>query len=467
MKIKNLFIAFILILINFQTYSQSNPTWGKIISSAYLENHSYEVLEKICDEAGGRLLGSNKNIKAISILSDELSKMNLHVAREKFSVPGWVRGNDEVTLLNPVDRKLKAIALGYVNKTPEFTADLVYAKYGMEENYLGLDVKGKIVLVTQEAPPHQEGIFRSEAIEIAAKNGAIAILFIDNREGGLCLAGVSNFQGNPAKIPAFSLTLEEGKWLMRLSDKNESVKIKIKTDSFCKNVQTENVVLTFPGEVKDKIVVGAHIDAWDLGQGGIDNGLGTAILFDLARILNDYSKENYYTIELVWFNGEELGLWGSKKYLEMHKKDKIIAMINLDMTGTPTGFNAMGFDEFVPVLKNIKNRLNGFDLKDGVISSPGTNSDHMPFMFEGIPTLSLLAHLDENMYKYYHESGDSFDKVNKKYLSDATAIVSILVTELSNNKEFKFRRRTKKEMAELLENANLKNRLIRQGEWKF
>ncbi len=230
---------------------------------------------------------------------------------------------------------------------------------------------------------------------------------------------------------------------------------------------TANTVVSFKGKVNSKIVIGAHFDSWDLGQGAVDNGIGTAILFDVARLLNKFSPDNYYSIDLVWFNGEELGLWGSKNYMKMHAKDSIIAMINMDMTGSPTGFNVMGFDEFIPFFNNLKERMNGFNLSTGVISSPGTNSDHMPFMFAGIPTFSLPAHLEENMYKYYHERGDSFDKVNKKYLSDAAAVVSIMAEELANDKNLKFRIRSSNEMVNMFKQYKLDGILKREGEWIY
>jgi Zn-dependent M28 family amino/carboxypeptidase len=232
-------------------------------------------------------------------------------------------------------------------------------------------------------------------------------------------------------------------------------------------METANTIVTFPGKSDEKIVIGAHFDSWDLGQGSVDNGIGTATLYDVARLIHKFSPENYYTIELVWFNGEELGLWGSKRYVEIHKGEKIRAMINMDMTGYPTGFNAMGIDEFIPMLNDLREKLNGFNLNAGVVNSPWTNSDHMPFMFAGIPTITLQAHLDEDMYKYYHEAGDTFDKVNKKYLSETAAVVSILATELADNKTLIINHRTDKEMIELFKKHGLDKRLKRQNEWIF
>ncbi len=460
-------IIALLLFSSLTIFSQPSIKLREIIGSAYLENKSYNVLERLCDEAGGRLIGSEINEKAMSILKDELKNIGYEAKFEKFTIPGWVRGNDQVIMRSPTERKLQAVALGYVEKTPTFDANVVYAKYGLEENYKNLNVKDKIVLVTQETPPGKEQLLRYQALDIAARHGAKAILYINERTGFLNLAGMGNFNGNETKIPAYSLTFEEGKWIERLIERNIPVTIEITTNSYCKEINSANIVASLEGKVKSKIVIGAHFDSWDLGQGAVDNGVGTAILFDVARLLKKFSPNNYYSIDFVWFNGEEFGLWGSKKYVEMHKQDSIIAMINMDMTGTPTGFNVMGFNEFIPFFENVKNQLNGFNLYSGVVSSPGTNSDHMYFMFDGIPTFEIQAHLDENMYKFYHERGDTFDKVNEKYLSDASAVVSVLVSELSNASNLSFKKKNAHEMVELFKHYGLDKRLKNQGEWIY
>jgi Zn-dependent M28 family amino/carboxypeptidase len=346
-------------------------------------------------------------------------------------------------------------------------APVVDAEYGFEESYQAIDASGKIVLVTQQAPPGKTPLLRLEMIENAARHQAKGILFINDRNGTLTLEGMSNFEGKPSLIPAYSITSEEGKWIERLLKNGEMVRVRLKTDSYCAEAHTANIVATLPGESKRKIVVGAHFDSWDMGQGAVDNGIGSAILFDVARLMKIYSSNNRYTVEFVWFNGEEFGLWGSKKYAEMHASDDIAVMVNMDMTGTPTGFNAMGYDEFIPFLKTLASGLDGFELKGGVVSQPSLSSDHQSFMLCGIPVLSLQAHLDEDMGKYYHEMGDTFDKVGKRYLSDAAAIVSVLVSELANDRSVNTHHRTAKETVELMKKFKLDDRLKKMKAWNF
>lgn len=447
--------------------SQLKNPWNEMIGSAYTGNRSYAMLQKLCDEAGGRVMGTAVNEKAMAILIRELKTIGFEARKESFTAPGWIRGNDEVTIVEPVVLVLRTVPLGYVDRHAAFEAPVVDAGYGFEESYKTISAAGSIVLVTQEVPHGKTPLLRYEAIDIAARHGAKGIVFTNDRNGTLTLEGMSNFEGRPSAVPAYSLTFEEGKRIERLLKGGQPVRVRMKTESRCAEVTTANVIATLPGEVSKKIIIGAHFDSWDMGQGAIDNGIGTAILFDLARLLNAYSPRNHYTVEFVWFNGEELGLWGSKNYVAMHASDEIAAMINLDMTGTPTGFNAMGTDEFVPILKDIVTRLNGFDLTAGVANQPGTNSDHQPFMLKGIPTLDLQAHLEDDMGKYYHEKGDTFDKVNKRYLSDAAAVASVLVSELANQRTAKFERRSDAQTIELLKRHKLDERLKKMREWPF
>ena len=462
-------ISAVLMLIPVLLFAQGGDKsrWNSMIGSAYTDNRSYALLQRICDEAGGRTMGSPANEKAMSILLEGLDFIGYEARKEEFTAPGWIRGAEEAAITEPFQRTLRAIALGYVDKHAAVEAPVVYAEYGFEESYQTIDAAGKIVLLTQQAPPGKTPLLRLEMIENAARHLAKGILFINDRNGTLTLEGMSNFEGKPSLIPAYSITSEEGKWIERLLKKGENVRVRLKTDSYCADVHTANIVATLPGESKRKIVIGAHFDSWDMGQGAVDNGIGSAILYDLARLMKIYSPDNRYTVEFVWFNGEELGLWGSKKYVEMHASDDIAVMVNMDMMGTPTGFNAMGYDEFIPFLKTIAGGLDGFELKSGVISQPGLSSDHQSFMLRGIPVLSLQAHLDEEMGKYYHEMGDTFDKVGKRYLSDAAAIVSVLVSELANDRSVDTHRRNVKETVELMKKYKLDEHLKKMKEWKF
>ncbi len=461
-------LALLLVLVPVILTAQSHDALHqRMIGSAFLGNASYDMLMRLSDEAGGRWIGSPQNEQGLEILAEELRAHGLEPRLERFTVPGWVRGDDEVRMIAPSDRVFRAAALGYVHRTPAFEAGVAWANRGYVEDFDTAGVAGKIALVTQDRLQGRESILRSEVIINAADAGARAVLFINSKKGGMLLCGMGNFQGDPAAVPAFSITWEEGQRLVRLLDRSVPVRMRITTESYCTEVESANLVCTLPGRSDEKIVVGAHFDSWDIGQGSIDNGLGTAILFDVARILRALAPENERSIELVWFNGEEMGLWGARKYVEKHRGEKIHTAINMDMTGSIRGFNAMGIEHLRPFLQGLADGMTGFDMSRGVMNHPWTNSDHQPFMLAGIPAITPLGHLDKHMVHTYHDFGDTFDLVNRKYLSESAGVVSILTHLLANDTTLPYIRRSDEETASWLTEHGLAERLKRQGEWIF
>ncbi len=448
--------------------ASDNDKWNRMAGSAFLDNASGNLLERLCFEAGGRLAGSQSYHKAMDILEAELKALGIASRRESFTMPGWDRGDDHVIMTEPVNYELRASALGYTGPSADIHSTPVYVKNGTEDDYKGLDVKGKIVIANQGLHIDGQPFMRCEAIEIAAKKGAAAVLFINEKNGGLLLFGIGSYNGNPTPIPAFTITVEEGARLQGLIEKKVKTELTIITKSHCTgNIKEENMVVTFPGKSKKKIVVGAHFDSWDISQGAVDNGFGTAIIFELARLIKVFSPDNELTLEFVWFNSEETGMWGSRRYVEMHKDDDITLMINLDMTGIPTGFNVMGFDELTPFFTDMCTNLNGFNLKNGVNSVPWNGSDHMPFILKGIPSVNVNADLDKDMHWYYHDYGDTFDKVRKNYLSQAAAVLSVVITELANRKDIVFPKKSSEEVKSMLIKHKLDSRLKIQQMWPF
>lgn len=449
------------------TWSFDLARWNAIIGSAYTEARGYDVLGRICDEAGGRLAGTPANDRALAILEEELRAAGITTRRERHGVPGFRRGDDVVEVRAPFTRRLRAVALGYTDAVPAFEASLLYAQQGYEDQYTGRDARGRIVLVTQESAKGREELLRYEAIEIAARQGARAILFIDTRGGGRTLVGMTNFEGRPSAIPAYSITLEEGYWLRRLTERGTPVAMRIDTRSRVEPIEIDNIIVTLPGRSPEKIVIGAHSDAWDVGQGGSDNGLGTAVLVDVARLLARFAPGNERTIELVWFNAEEIGLWGARRYWEAHKAEPIVAMLNMDMPGSVRGINAMGYEDILPFLRAVVAKMPGFDLKWGATNHAWTNSDHMPFMLGGVPTFNLMTEIEGDGAKYYHDFGDTFEKVNRKHLSEAAALMTVLAVEMAARPDLPLRRRSEAETVEMLRAAKLDVRLKKQGEWPF
>ena len=324
-----------------------------IVESVRADDSAYEFLGHLCDDHGGRLTGSPANEGALISTIEALRAVGVNARLQTFKMPGWVRGDDEATMVAPLNRKLRATSLSYTQPHDAFEADVVDLGNGSAEAREGLETEGKIGLLGPGARTRRGGYN-----EYAAELGLKGIIRTCRITGGQLLCRTGSFEGTPLDIPVYSVTQEEGKWMSRSLKRGKQVRVRLHTRSYCKEIDTANIVATFPGQSEDTIIVGGHFDSWDLGQGAMDNGLGTAQLFAVAKALQEFSPKNKRTVELVWFNGEEQGLWGSRHHAPTVRDRPISAMVNLDMVGAIESINALGFADLVPLLE-------GFDASLG------------------------------------------------------------------------------------------------------
>ncbi|MGE5479368.1 MAG: M28 family peptidase [Chloroflexota bacterium] len=438
-----------------------NERGAPIVSSAMTENMGYRFLERLTNEAGGRVTGTRGYERALEILVEEGRKAGVNVELEAISVPGWRRGDDRIKLLSPHERDIRCAVLGFVDAAPSFDADVFDAGAGRNSNYNSA-VAGRIALVDQDG-----GLYRFEAIDTAAAHGAIAVLFINSKKGGKLALGTGNFRAEKCKIPAFTVTYEDGMLLRRIMKSGLDARLRVECNSKCLgDVKTSNAVVHLPGKTSEKIVIGAHLDSWDIGQGAVDNGFGSAILFELARIFSKYQKDNDRGIDFVWFAGEETGLLGSKEYAKQHGGENISAMINMDMTGIPNGINLMGFEDFRAYFEPLAESLKSSGFNRGVVSNAWINSDHTFFMLEGIPSFVFESILEDEMTDYYHDYGDTFDKAQARHIASGAATIGLFLREMANSKDLPKIRKSHAEINDLLRKNKQEDRMRRQGWWR-
>ena len=172
---KKLFTLFFLISVTLSAQLNIENLTGK----AFANNYGYYMLEKVCDLAGGRLMGTPQNELGFEILKKQLSDNGLSSYYEEFTSPIWYRGDDKVLLTVPYKKELRATALAYSSPAKIEQGKVVYVFSGYEVDYSGIDAKGKIVVISQTRPKGREELLRGEAIKIAHKMGAVAALFIN------------------------------------------------------------------------------------------------------------------------------------------------------------------------------------------------------------------------------------------------------------------------------------------------
>lgn len=419
---------------------------------------AHAMLTRLCDDFGGRLTGGPANREALQRLATELRALGLQPQEQRFTMPGWERGADRVELVQPFARPLRAAALSYSQPHAAFTAEVVDIGAGQGKDFPA-DVRGRILLLDPASAEPTRALVRR-----AQEGGARAILAIDRENGGQLLARTGSFIGEPLPLPMYAITQEEGRWLQRLRARGQVVRVRIQTRSRCREIETANLVVRLPGRSTDRIIVGAHFDSWDLGQGAMDNGLGVAQLFALAQALR--GRDLARTVELVWLNGEELGLWGSRHAAAELGDAPVVVMINLDMVGVPVAVNALGDASLVPVLTRW-NAAREHPLPEGVQNVNWFGSDHGPYQLAGVRALTFHGPIPRESVRYYHDFADTIDKLPEQLVVDSTAVIGDLVLALANDATLGASRRSPEDTEKLFVDAGLEPRLRGLGYWPF
>jgi Iap family predicted aminopeptidase len=419
---------------------------------------AYAVLTRLCDDFGGRLTGTAQNRAAMEALAAELRALGYAPQLDEFSFPGWRRGEDSVELLAPFQRRLRVAALAYSPTTPSFEADVIDLGALNASCPLG-DAAGKIGLLDPSTL-----LSTRQVSARAAELGLKAVLFINREAGGQLLARTGSFVGETLPLPIFSITQEEGRSFQRVLARGGAVRMRCAVGSAPVPVRSANLVLRIPGRSPDRVIVGAHFDSWDLGQGALDNGLGVAQLYALARKLRGVSLAR--TVELVWFNGEEQGLWGSRHAAAGLGDAPVVAMMNLDMVGVPIAVNALGDDDLAAALERWHARR-AQPLPQGVQNVNWFGSDHTPYQLAGVRTLTFHAPIPRESVRYYHDVADTIDKLPEQIVVDSTRTISEVVLALVNEPGLTTERRAPEATQKLFTTFGLEPRLRAIGYWPF
>lgn len=438
------------------TFAAPLRTQAEEIADSAREAHSF--LTRLCDDFGGRLTGSAPNRAAMERLATDLRALGLEPRFDAFRFPGWRRGADSVELLTPYARSLRVTALAYTPARPAFDAEVVDLG-GFEPGRAFDDVSGKVGLLSPSTLLQTRQIAQR-----AAELRLSAVLFI-NREGGAqLLARTGSFIGETLPMPIFSLAQEQGQSLQRLLARGQPVRVRIATTSAPEEVSTANLHVVIPGRSPERVIVGAHFDSWDLGQGALDNGLGVAQLYALARALR--GRELARTVELVWLNGEEQGLWGSRHAAAQLGDAPVVAMINLDMVGVPVAVNALGDADLVPALERWQATLPR-PLPQGVQNVNWFGSDHTPYQLAGVRAVTFNAPIPRESVRYYHDVADTIDKLPETIVVDSTRTIASVLLALASDHALKPARRTPAATEKLFTAFGLEPRMRAIGYWPF
>ncbi|MEQ9414123.1 MAG: M20/M25/M40 family metallo-hydrolase, partial [Cyclobacteriaceae bacterium] len=328
-----------------------SDTFKRINEEVLQNSKAYATLGEATSTIGHRLTGSENGSKAEEYTYNKFKEYGFDdVKYLEFEVEAWSRGDIAVEIDGA---PVPAVTLAHSPTESEITGQLVDLGNGLEVDYASNPgaVKDKIAVVyigiLDGSPEGLNNLHRSEKTALAIKYGAKGIVIINQVPNGVLLTGTASVTGELIPIPAVCIGKENGMALKeKLKTKAVSAHIKMTNNS--NMIKARDVVATIKGSEipEERIVIGGHLDSWDLATGAIDNGIGSFSVLDIARAFKANNLSPKRTIQFVMFMGEEQGLLGSHHMVEQEIKNGTIEsikyMMNLDMSGNPIGINAGG-----------------------------------------------------------------------------------------------------------------------------
>jgi len=421
---------------------------ARIIGEETASGGAYAKLAWLTDRIGPRLSGSPGAEAAVAWAKQEMLRDGLsNVRTEKVMVPLWVRGEETASIVSPVSQSLAVTALGMSDPTPAggITAPVVEVASFDELHRLGDEVRGKIVLYNRPIIPHstENGYGSAAALRYrgaaeAAKQGAVATLIrsLGTLTARLVHTGSHAYEEGVPRIPAAAISAEDAELIHRLAASGETVEVSLTLGcGLLPDVESANVIgelrgRSLPGEV---VVIGGHMDSWDLGTGAMDDGTGVAASMEALRILKKLKLRPRRTIRAVLFMNEENGMRGGLAYLETHQSEmeKHVAAIEADAgAGRPQGFSVHagpGGDETVRRLAAYLKSISA----TGVETGGNGGVDISPMLVAGVPLLGLRQEGDD-YFHWHHSAADTLDKVDPRNLADATAALAFMAYALAD-----------------------------------
>jgi hypothetical protein len=441
--LSRLFCTVTVLLIGLVLFSaQPNPdltqTLGQI-SANVTQGESIELLRQLTDDIGARPAGSPAYERAAQWAAAKFREAGLRNVRfEAFTMPnGWQRGSARAQIVAPAVRPLRILSVGWGPSTPSggVRGDLILIS-DVSPSALrsqSAQLKNRIVLVDFEkaVPPDQPLAFAHlrGSYPLFRDLGVQAVLLpntVPNNVPGFVDTG--NARGTVLPIPVGEIGLEDNLLLRRYLMRGP-VTIEVEWQNEVSGpTEVSNVIAERAGSElpHEWVVLGAHLDSWDLGSGAQDNGTGVVMVIEAARAIASLGKAPRRSIRFALWAAEEPGPPGSAMFLTRHATElpDCVAGLNTDNgAGRPRGWHVLGRDDLRDAMRPIADRLRGFGAGD-LSMDVGCGSDECPFLLEGIPALKLWV--DTDRYReVHHKPSDTFDKVDPALLEAGAAVVAI------------------------------------------
>ncbi len=416
-------------------------TAAKIIGAAVVDDAGMAKLAYLCDRIGNRVSGSSSLDRAIQWAAEQMKKDGLeNVSTPAVDVPHWVRGRESASLESPITRQLTMLGLGGSVATPAggITAEIVPVRTFEELEKKGrAAIEGKIVLYNEDNLGYgRTVVYRSTGASRAAKLGAVAAL-VRSVDTATTLqtahTGAMNYAADASKIPTAAVSVEDALLMQRLYDSGDKVRVHLEMEAQTLPLaRSANVVGEIRGREKpdEVVVMGGHIDSWDVGQGAQDDGSGIIGALEAIHIIHKLGLRPRRTLRVVFWTNEENGTAGGKAYREA-LGDKIkshVAAIEMDggaekPLGMGMSMSTGNAEAGLAQMQQIGKLLEGIGA--GEMTNRGGGADIGPLMRDGVPGLGLRT-VGTHYSDWHHTTSDTVDKVDPQDFRLCVATMAVV-----------------------------------------
>lgn len=408
-----------------------------LIRGATSDSAAYRRLGRLVDTFGHRLSGSASLEAAIDWVLDLMKADGLENVRgEPVMVPRWVRGAESADLVKPRAARLAMLGLGGSVATPKagITAPVLVVGSFEELERRAAEAKGKIVLF--DVPFTEYGAtrrIRTDGPSAAARVGAVACLIRSVGSSSIRSphTGATRYDSTVAKIPAAALSAEDAMMLHRFQDRGEPVVVTLRmsaralADAPSRNVVAEIVGREKPDEI---VVLGGHIDSWDVGQGAMDDGGGSVAAWEAVRLMKRLGLRPRRTVRVVLWTNEENGGRGATAYAESHAGElgkHVLAMESDNGAFDPKGYVLAASDSAAAVVQQVAGLLHAIDATGVQRVSESPAADITPLAEAGVPAMELDVE-GSRYFWYHHTDGDTLDKLDPAELARCVAAMAVM-----------------------------------------
>jgi len=452
----------------------------RLIAEALKPSPLETNLRRLSDEIGGRVPGTPAFQRAVDwgvAAFEEAGAESVHT--EEFTIRhSWAEGATEMTasLYSGTTFPVHAVSVAWAPALATAKhVPIVDVGEGSAAEFAKVgDVAGRIVLVHTKVLASWDDLFGEYArapavIALAVKGKAKAIAFMATREHGILYRHTNSVAGEIDALPQVVVAREDGERIVRLLASANPVWANLSIpNKIGAALKTWNVVAEIRGSEKpdEFVVLGAHLDSWELGTGALDNGCNAALVIDALRAIKASGLKPRRSIRFILFSGEEEGLIGSRAYATAHRKelDRAAGVVIFDSgTGKTTAFSTGGRKDVIPAAESMLAPLEQFGVTKAVATAE-SGTDHFDFMLEGVPTF-VADQAEANYMENYHATTDTFDKVDFPQLKKNVAEAAELAFALANAADRIGPRLNRTQIEQTLHETHLDQELKDMGMW--